>query len=114
VARIELDDFYLKWVEKNVRPVLKRYDVLLTDSAKELLAYALQAQVKDRFLPDRDRVVRSAEELLRLLESSYRPPFLLPPPIARPLPGELNFNVALHLMVELNRVALAFPWHTTD
>jgi hypothetical protein len=113
MARIELDDFYLRWVNQNVRPAIENSGAHLSDSAAQLLAYAMQSQVDLGFVRNREHAIGAAEELLRFIRDGYWPP--LPP--LRPFGGpgyEVNFNVALHLMVDLNRLALAFPWKTTD
>lgn len=113
MTTIQVDDFYVDWVKANVRPVLKDAGVRLSESAAELFAYAMEAQVKDGFVRDQEHAIRSAEVLVRYIKDGYWPQS---PPFAPfgPRRSEVNFNVALHLMVDLNRIALAFPWNTTD
>lgn len=113
MAMIEVDDYYFGWLEENFRPLLEEKQISITESAQQLLAFSLQTQSRDRFVADRDQATKRAMKLIDVFASGDRQESddMRDFDFDR---RELNFNVALHLMVDLNRASRQFPWGTTD
>jgi len=97
---IIVQDSFANWIEFYVRPAFLDANIELTEPAARLFAYALQAQLEERIVPNQDVLLDMAKNFLSVAVSRRQ---LFPM-------KKLTFNRALHLLVEVNMFTRTFPW----
>ncbi|MEM7408883.1 MAG: hypothetical protein AAF430_01445 [Myxococcota bacterium] len=104
--KVEIDDDYVAWVQGTAQKALKEAGLTLTNSAETMIAGLLHAQVADGFCRDKEHCIAAANELLDGVVRGYRSGnygFGL-------FKGTINENQALHIITEVNKALMAFPW----
>ena len=104
MASINVSDTYTKWIQNNVIPALEGEGVTVTLPAQNLLAYALQAQLDDKLVPDDKILFKGASDLMGVIPSLYKGQYGK---------QQMNFNRALHALVNANQLLRIFPWTPT-
>lgn len=98
---IEIPDEYYNWVKDNLVSSFSSADIHVTDSARNLLAYGLKAQLEDKIVLDRNDLFNRAQQFSSIALRVYR---------RRYGSEAMNFNRAVHLLTDLNTHMGLFPW----
>jgi hypothetical protein len=102
---LNVEDRYVNWVKTNVVTLFQAAGISITDRGKQLMAFALQAQVDEDTVVDADAALERAKRACEpWLVENYRSKY-----------GErpVNFNRAFHLIYEMNHIVMMFPSEPT-
>jgi hypothetical protein len=98
---INVDQRFESWIDKNVIPAFSRENIDVTPAAKNLLCHALQAQLDDKLVPTESDLFGRADKFAGAAIAAYRAQYGKQP---------MNFNRAMHLLINLNSIMGLFPW----
>jgi hypothetical protein len=102
---IRIETEYDRWIEENVPNAFAAVGVKITKPTLAMLAHMLQSQREDGLVTEDKQLFKKAGELLSAATKTYVRMYGDEP---------MTVNRALHLVVNINRLAKVFPWGTSD
>jgi hypothetical protein len=101
---IEIPDQFEKWIQQNVITKFESAGITVSESAKNVLAYGLKAQLDDGIVDGWTNLASRAKLFSSRAVRTYK---------AIHGTADMNFNRSLHLLTNLNTITNLFPWDST-